>query len=246
MASVIETSDRALLDLVRDEPLGISELVAAMGVTATAVRQRLARLMGQGLIERRELRASRGRPSHQYQLTERGQRQMGSNFADLALALWDEIRKIREPEVRNGLMGRVAQTLATKYAPQIHGVTAAERMTSIARLLADRDVPFNVTTVDSLPVLTAQACPYPQLAQQDRGICSVEKMLFSQLVGENVRLSDCRLDGATCCTFEVKAPAATNAASATDMLELTGMTHSTAATMAEHDNGVPSNRKQLD
>ncbi len=211
MASTFESSDRALLDLIREQPLGISELVTAMGVTATAVRQRLARLMQQGLIQRREVRASRGRPSHRYQLTERGQRQFGSNFADLALALWDEIRKINEPEVRNGLMRRVAQTLAAKYAPQIRGVTAAEKMSSIAQLLAERDVPFSVKSVDSLTVLTADACPYPQLAEQDRSICSVEKMLFSQLMGENVRLSDCRLDGASCCTFEVRPAATVNA-----------------------------------
>jgi len=188
-----------------------------MGVTATAVRQRLARLMSQGLIERRELRADRGRPSHRYHLTDRGRRRAGSNFADLALALWDEIRKIKEPEVRNGLMRRVAQTLAAKYAPQIHGVTAAERMASIAELLSERGVPFSMTAVDSLPVLTAAACPYPELAEQDRGICSVEKMLFSQLVGENVRLTDCRLDGASCCTFEVKPRAQNTTDSQTDL-----------------------------
>jgi hypothetical protein len=27
-------------------------------------------------------------------------------------------------------------------------------------------------------------------------------MLFSELLGEKVRLSECRLDGATCCRFE--------------------------------------------
>ncbi len=206
MATLVETSDRGLLDLLRAQPLGIAELATAMSVTATAVRQRLSRLMGQGLVERRLIRTSRGRPSHRYSLTERGRRQTGSNFADLALALWEEIRKIKDSEVRSGLMRRVAQTLAAKYAPQVRGATASERMTSIAELFGDRDVPFDVRTRAELPVLTAVACPYPQLAEQDRGICSVEKMLFSELVGEGVHLTDCRLDGATCCSFELKAP----------------------------------------
>ena len=35
-----------------------------------------------------------------------------------------------------------------------------------------------------------------------RGICAVEKMLFSNLLGGDIRLSQCRLDGHTCCTFE--------------------------------------------
>jgi hypothetical protein len=30
----------------------------------------------------------------------------------------------------------------------------------------------------------------------------MEKMMISEALGEGVRLSACRLDGATCCTFE--------------------------------------------
>ena len=45
-------------------------------------------------------------------------------------------------------------------------------------------------------------CPYPELAEKDRGICAVEKMLFAKLLEEPVRLSQCRLDGHSCCQFE--------------------------------------------
>ncbi len=81
-------------------------------------------------------------------------------------------------------------------------------MESIGRVMAERNVPFVVENrdhenKDQLPVLTALACPYPELAEQDRGICAVEKMLFSELLGQNVRLTECRLDGvATCCRFQ--------------------------------------------
>jgi predicted ArsR family transcriptional regulator len=52
-------------------------------------------------------------------------------------------------------------------------------------------------------VLTALACPYPDLAEQDRGICAVEKMMFTEMLGTPVRLTECRLDGAsTCCRFQ--------------------------------------------
>ena len=30
----------------------------------------------------------------------------------------------------------------------------------------------------------------------------MERMLFSELVGQNVRLTECRLDGDACCRFE--------------------------------------------
>jgi hypothetical protein len=53
----------------------------------------------------------------------------------------------------------------------------------------------------SLPVLTTTACPYPDLAEQDRSICNVEQMLYSELLGAEVQLASCRLDGAECCSF---------------------------------------------
>jgi len=61
-----------------------------------------------------------------------------------------------------------------------------------------------------LPLLRATACPYPDLAEQDRTVCSMERMMFSELVGENLRLSDCRLDGHSCCTFQPVAPPMTS------------------------------------
>jgi predicted ArsR family transcriptional regulator len=197
-----ETSDDGVIQLLRNRgALGISDLTASMNVTATAVRQRLTRLMNQGLVQRETSKPPRGRPSHRYSLTEKGRRQTASNFADLTLALWQEVRSIKDIQTRRGLLQRIAKKMASTYSDSIRGTTTAERMQSVSALMAERNVPFSVTQNGALPVLTANACPYPELAEQDRGICSVEKMLFSELIGENVQLSDCRLDGAACCHF---------------------------------------------
>ncbi|MCC7087084.1 MAG: MarR family transcriptional regulator [Pirellulales bacterium] len=204
METGVEKSDRGLTDLLRHRgPMNVSELMAAMQVTATAVRQRLLRLMSQGLVERSVAKAGRGRPSHRYTLTDKGRRQAGSNFADLTLALWREIRSVRDVEVRSGLLKRISQTLARIYGRALKGETTEERMQCVSALMTERNVPFMVDHNGLLPVLTATACPYPQLAEQDRGICAMEKMLFSELVGKSLRLSECRLDGAACCRFEM-------------------------------------------
>jgi predicted ArsR family transcriptional regulator len=174
-----------------------------MEVTATAVRQRLVRLLAQGYIERTIERAGRGRPGHRYSLTEKGRRKTGANFADLAVALWDEIRSIKDVEVRRGLFARLSRRMAEMYADQIEGETIHEKMQAVSALFADKEIPFSVTGEGELPVLTALGCPYPELAEQDRGICAVERMMFSELLGEDVRLTHCRLDGeASCCTFQ--------------------------------------------
>jgi len=203
MSAQVESSDVALLDLLRKHgPLSVAQLKAAMQVTATAVRQRLVRLLTRGDIERHSERLSRGRPIHRYALTDKGRRRAGSNFADLAIALWQEIREIKDPEVRRGLLQRISRRLAALYAGQIHGSSLDERMQSLADVFRERQIPFEVDRTHDLPLLQATACPYPDLAEKDRTVCSMERMMFSELVGENLSLSNCRLDGHNCCTFE--------------------------------------------
>jgi predicted ArsR family transcriptional regulator len=207
MGGEIVSSDVAILDLLRKrDSQSVSELAEAMQVTATAVRQRLTRLMAQGFIQRHASKAGRGRPSHSYTLTHAGRRKTGANFADLAVALWQEVRDIKDPEVRRGLLQRLSKRLAEMYGDRIEGDTLEDRMHSLVDIFAERQIPFSVDRSGQLPVLTALACPYPELAEQDKSVCAMERIMFSELLGEGVRLTSCRLDGeASCCTFEPSA-----------------------------------------
>src|SRR5262245_34152855 len=197
-----ETSDQQLLDVIRrNGAVTISTLISEMGVTATAVRQRVQRLMSDGLIERHAENIGRGRPNHRYSLTEKGERSAGNNFADMASVLWEEIKAVEDPAIRRGLLKRIADRFVERYRNEVSGETLGERMKALAGLMGERQIPFTVDESKSLPVISALACPYPELARQDRGVCTMEKLMLSEILGENVRLSECRLDGATCCTF---------------------------------------------
>jgi DeoR family transcriptional regulator, suf operon transcriptional repressor len=195
--------DSDLIDLLRIAgPLSVLELADAMQVTPTAIRQRLTRLLRQVLVQRETVRAGRGRPKHRYYLTEKGTRLGGSDYADLAVALWKELSSINDEELRRRLLRRIAETLAAGYAPHVRGVGAVERLQSLGKLLNERRIPVSVDQSSERPALTAHACPYPKLAENDRGVCAMEKMLFSELVGHEVELTECRLDGGSGCRFQ--------------------------------------------
>jgi predicted ArsR family transcriptional regulator len=197
-------SDNDLLDLLRiTGPLGVSDLADAMEVTPTAVRQRLTRLQFKEMIQREAIRNGRGRPKHRYWLTEKGVRETGSNFNDLAVALWAEIRRNGDVELRRETLRRIARALAAGYRNQIQGATPAERMQSLAKLLAERRIPASVEDAGQGAVLTTHACPYPNLAEQDQDMCNVERMMFSDLIGQDVELTKCRLGGGSECRFQV-------------------------------------------
>ena len=204
MTAIAKKSDAPLLDhLRRHGDASVGELVEHLGVTATAVRQRLSRLMEGDLVARSAVVEGRGRPSHRYRLTEAGAHSAGNNYDDLAIVLWEEVRAINHPEIRRGLLSRIAGRLMELYRSQIVGGNSRERMHSIAALLSERDVPVVADGCDEKPVLTVLSCPYPELAEQDRSVCAMERKMFAEVLGEPVRLTGCRLDGETCCTFEM-------------------------------------------
>jgi DeoR family transcriptional regulator, suf operon transcriptional repressor len=202
MSTQAELTDKTMVDFMRRQGhVTVSELVAEMGVTATAVRQRLARLMVSGLIERVTQRKGRGRPNHRYSLTEKGERSAGTNFADMAIVLWEEVKSVEDPAIRRGLLKRIADRFVAQYRSRVTGETLERRMGEMGEVMAERNIPFVVNRSAELPVLSALACPYPELAKMDRSVCTMEKLMLSEILGSNVRLSECRLDGATCCTF---------------------------------------------
>ncbi len=95
------------------DAIGIGELTEKLSVTATAVRQRIERLLEMGLIDREKIVAGRGRPTYRYRLTVVGFRRVGANPADLADAMWREILAIEDEVVRDKVLSARGSTPGT-------------------------------------------------------------------------------------------------------------------------------------
>jgi predicted ArsR family transcriptional regulator len=204
-----ESSDRALLDLIRRRgPLTVAEMVTELRVTATAVRNRLLRLVGTGLVERNTERAARGRPKHTYQASHEAHKSLGQNYADLALALWDEMMgsmgSVEDRKLRRLLFTRVTDRLAQLYRAQITGDELQGRLVQLSAILHTRGIESEVALGGGLPVLRQHSCPYYELAQDDPTICALERKMLEKVIGRGLRLSQCRLDGHRSCDFEPK------------------------------------------
>jgi predicted ArsR family transcriptional regulator len=207
-ASMSETSDRSLLDLIRRHgPLTIAEMVERLGVTPTAVRNRLTRLVGSGMVERQTEQGGRGRPRHTYQASVVAQKRLGQNYADLAVVLWDEMmRAVEDRKLRRILFSRITERLADVYRAQLTGQEWEGRLVQLGTILHDRGIEAEVTPGDGtmMPVLKQHSCPYYELAEVDRAVCAMERKMFEKVLGRGLRLSQCRLDGHRSCDFEAK------------------------------------------
>jgi DeoR family transcriptional regulator, suf operon transcriptional repressor len=209
MARVIERSDRHLLEALRNgKQMTVEQLGEALAVTATAVRQRLERLIAAGAVTRQELRQGRGRPSYQYTLTDAGAELLGHNLADLARVMWSEIARIADRETRTQLLNRIGERMSEMYAAEVVGETNEERLQSLAECLRSREIGARVEQVagQALPVLKITGCPYPGLSgPTHHEICEMEQSMFAGLLGHPIRLADCRCHSAEgVCTFELE------------------------------------------
>lgn len=192
-----------MLELLRGgSPMSIGQLIEAMGVTATAVRQRLTRLMALGLVERSHTVEGRGRPSHQYVLSEKGRSSQPNNLGDLAVVLWQEVQRIADDETRQRIVLGAVQRLADKYESEVHGSTVTERMAAITQLFAERQIPVSFDEGNGSPVIKVSGCPYPSLVQENREICDLEKKLLAKIIGQPIELCECTHDGGSCCSFK--------------------------------------------
>ena len=116
-----ESSDRALLDLLRRRgPMTVAEMSEQLGVTGTAVRNRLSRLLESGLVERRAEARGRGRPRHAYQASVEAQKRLGQNYADLAVVLWEEMMTtVEDRKLRRLLFARITERLAEMFRERV-------------------------------------------------------------------------------------------------------------------------------
>ncbi len=202
----IRPIDQAVLDLLRlHQGMTVQDFTDSLEVTATAVRQRLDRLVEVELIERRKETIGRGRPQFRYCLTPLGLRYSSASYAELASALWAEVIDLPNPSLRGRVLRRVAQRMSQSFRDQMPAAESSmeDKLQAMVGELAKRKVPASVDPSGTVPVLQVLACPFPDLAVdgRDRQVCEMEQEMISAAIGESVELECCRLDGHEHCQF---------------------------------------------
>lgn len=204
MHSQLQPADRQFLQRLHRLSGGtVQEICDDLGVTATAVRQRLVRLQGMGLVDRDAVREGRGRPYYIYEPTEAGLKEIGENYAELAKTLWRAVAQIESPEIRSLVLEKVREELVRRFGKGIRADELAQRFAELKDELAEQGFDVEVDTSGGLPILRENNCPYLDLANEDSAICELEQAVFAEVLGTPVKLSQCCLEGSNCCEFEV-------------------------------------------
>ncbi len=74
-----------------------------------------------------------------------------TNFGDMASVLWEEIKSVEDPAIRRGLLKRIADRLAERYRMKLAATRSEDRMTSLAGVMGEREIPFKVDHSGTCP-----------------------------------------------------------------------------------------------
>ncbi|MBX3052518.1 MAG: MarR family transcriptional regulator [Caldilineaceae bacterium] len=190
--------------LQRNPSVTIKELEQVLGVTSTAVRQHLTGLQAAGYVERTTVNAGVGRPYHAYAATEESRKLFDCHCDDLALTMLEEMFEMVGPDNISHLLKRVSGRLASRYAGSVKSPVLLHRVQEMAGVLGRLGVLTDVVAQDSDTImLKTYNCPYHELAQEHRQICDMDQEMMQQVLGHDVALEACIMDGDGGCSFTV-------------------------------------------
>jgi predicted ArsR family transcriptional regulator len=179
----------------------VKELETVLGVSTTAVREHLANLQSQGLIASTMVRYGPGRPRHVYSLTDKAHRLFPRHYDLLINLILQELARRDGVEKVEQLLGQVGHRLAQEYASHIRSEDIPARLDELRAMLEKQGIPSDVQR--STNGIQIFSCPYHDVAQEHAEVCSMDRQVFEQVVGEKLVQEHSIREGHPHCCFHV-------------------------------------------
>lgn len=201
----MQPTRQAILDFLRrHHQASVKSLSHHLRLTATAVRQHVAILERDGLVESHVERGRVGRPAVVFTLTPAGDDIYPKLYDDLANAVISEARELFGIEAQQRLLKNVASRFSRRYASRIDGQSRTERLETTARIIADRGNVVDAEWSDGDYLIHKHTCPFWNVARENSAVCALDVEFVRQLAGADARLSSSLLRGDEACTFRIR------------------------------------------
>lgn len=208
------TKGRLLTLLRRLGPCTVDELSTALALAPMTVRQHLATLERDELVQVEEVRNGPGRPRHVYRLTKEGEEAFPKRYEALAAGLLRELAELDAAELAGKtplekqelVLNRLATREAERVAPRMAGKSLAQRVALVAQLLETESGLAEWEPTEHGYEIREYNCVYRRVAEQEAATCTWHVRLLSQMIGATVTHTGEPLSrGGACCRFQVAA-----------------------------------------
>jgi predicted ArsR family transcriptional regulator len=181
----------------------VDELSHALGVTRTAVRQHLASLMRDALVDPGAARPSGGRPKQLFVLTDEGQEAFPRHYSWFAQLLVEAMTKEHGATGLRARLSRIASAVVEQLRQRSPGGENRRQKVERVSQLMD-ELGYDARTAKDLggaPTIEADNCIFHELAIKHPEICQFDLALLSGLTGSKVELHECMARGGHVCRF---------------------------------------------
>lgn len=190
----METTRQTILSILRRRDATVDDLTRELQLAPATVRRHLDILARDGHVTVAQQRQKMGRPHYVYSISEKGEELFPKHYVRITNRLIEEIVAL-SPDETTGRTGteiadlvfdKMAQRLAQKIAPRVHGAGLAERLHATTDALADEGIVFDVEQSDRGYLLIGHGCPCPRVAADNGHACAHDQRLLALLLGADV------------------------------------------------------------
>jgi predicted ArsR family transcriptional regulator len=198
------TQKQLLKELLKHKAgMTVEELSAQLAVTRTAVRQHVAALVNEGLLEKAQTRASGGRPEQLYALSDKGRECFPRHYDWFAQLL---IESVEREAGADGVLERLG-TMGTEVGDQLRaqhpGLSAtAEKIEHLVTIMGQLGYDARSGGPDRPDTLEADNCVFHTLAMRNPNICRFDLALLEAFSGDAVEHQECMAKGGGMCRFK--------------------------------------------
>ena len=200
--------DRVLFVLKTKGPQTSARIAKRLGVTTTAVRQHLAVLQGEKLVDYADDRRKVGRPARLWRLTPDAYDRFPDTHADLAVGMLQAIQSAFGEEGLERLTEERTRQQVESYRTRMPGSNAAveERVATLARIRREEGyMAESRRHRDGTIELVENHCSIAKAARFCPGLCGSELSLFRAVLGDDVSVKRTEhiLSGDRCCSYRI-------------------------------------------
>lgn len=201
------TTRQSIMTLLRRRgQMTSGELSDSLGIGAVGVRQHLALLERDGMVEVAGVRRGAGRPSHLYALTAAADALFPKHYDRLALDMLRYVSEAGGNAAVDRLLAKRRSDLLARYAARLCGKARDAQVEELCAILNEQGY---MCASECLPdgsyVLTEHNCPVDCIAREHPQLCSQEIMLYEELLGVPLQRDQTIATGALCCRYRIPA-----------------------------------------
>ncbi len=198
-----DTRTRILQLLKMRAHMSISQLTDALHISSMGIRQHLAILEDEGLVEYEREKQGRGRPYHLYKLTAEANNLFPTTYANFAVELMHEVAKFNGPRFINKVFRSRMQSQIHSYRQRLQGKPLPERIKELAIIRDEEGYMARADEDNTDYLLTEHNCPIAAIAEEYPHVCEIELALFRQALGTKVYRREHLMQGGHKCCYRI-------------------------------------------